>query len=208
MWQSSATVVHGLQADLTLIGNLPALSRRVRDAPGGPVHRDEGFGEPRLLLKQLIHRNDSGPTDTVRVGLLGGLIFPSIDDEFPTDSFDPLVGLVYTQSIDRHGLNAQAQWRFNTDGGSPDLLRYDAAYVYRLAPESFSFERQTAWYGVVELNGFSETNGDHELFASVGAQYVTRQWAVEGSVQLPVWQEVDRRAERDLIVGVSLRFHF
>ena len=131
------------------------------------------------------------------------------DSNFSSDSYDPLLGLVYTQSHGRHGFDAALLWKFNTAGGpAPDRLRYDVAYVYRLQPEQYTVDKLTALFAVLELNGSYETNGDQELFLSPGIQYVTRKWALEATVQLPIWQDLDARMERDFIIGLSLRLHF
>ena len=63
-------------------------------------------------------------------------------------------------------------------------------------------------FGSAELNGFYETNGDHELFVSPGVQYVTTRWILEATVQIPVWQDLKHRAERDFIVGIGFRVQF
>ncbi|UCD75404.1 MAG: transporter [Phycisphaerales bacterium] len=207
-YRAATTIVHGLNADFTLMFNAPILFREITDNNTGMKHRDEGFGDPRVVGKWRLFLKDTGPTDTLRLSLLTGMEVRSGDSDFSSDSHDPLLGLVFTQSIGRHGINAAGLWKFNTGGGDPDLFRYDAAYVYRLAPEEFSIGNSTAWFGVLELNGWHETNGDNELFLSPGVQYVTSRWALEGTVQIPIWQDLDARAERDFIVGLSLRLRF
>ena len=81
-------------------------------------------------------------------------------------------------------------------------------YIYRLSPKTYASVRPIALFGSVELNGFYETNGDHELFVSPGVQYVTTRWIVEATVQIPAWQDLSHRAERDFVVGVGFRVQF
>jgi len=207
-YQLSTTIVHGLEPDLTLIFNAPFRFRKIEDNLSGASHRNEGFADLTALVKYQLYHVDTGPTDTARLNLLGGMEVRSGDSHFSSDSYDPLLGLVYTQSRGRHGFDADLLWKFNTNGSDPDRLRYDAAYVYRLQPESYGPDRMTALFAVLELNGYYETNGDNELFLSPGIQYVTRKWALEATVQLPIWQELDERMERDFILGLSLRMHF
>ena len=207
-YQVSTTLAYGLQSDLTLIFNAPFRFRKVTNNLTGVTRRDEGFGDMNALAKIQLYKNDYGPTDTARLNLLAGMEIRSGDSNFSSDSYDPLLGAVYTQSFGRHGFDAALLWKFNTKGGDPDRLRYDVAYVYRLEPETYGPDKMTAWFGVVELNGFYETNGDNELFLSPGIQYVTGKWALEATVQLPIWQELDDRPERKFVVGLSLRMHF
>ena len=107
----------------------------------------------------------TGPTEPARLNLLGGMEVRSGESNVSSDSYDPLLGLVYTQSHGRHGFDAALLWKFNTAGGpAPDRLRYDVAYVYRLQPEQYTVDKLTALFAVLELNGSYETNGDQELF--------------------------------------------
>ena len=207
-YQASTTFAYGLQSDLTLIFNVPFRSRKVTNNLTGVSRRDEGVGDMNAFAKIQLYQNDTGPTDTARLSLLAGMEVRSGDSNFSSDSYDPLFGAVYTQSRGRHGFDAALLWKFNTKGGDSDRLRYDTAYVYRLEPETYGPDKMTAWFGVVELNGFYETNGDNEIFISPGIQYVTGKWALEATVQLPVLQDLDERPERDFIVGLSFRLHF
>ena len=207
-YQASTTFAYGVQSDLTLIFNVPIRFRKITDNLTGVSRRDEGFGDMNAFAKIQLYQNDTGPTDTARLNLLAGMEVRSGDSNFSSDSYDPLLGAVYTQSLGRHGFDAALLWKFNTNSRDPDRLRYDAAYVYRLEPESYGPDKMTALFSVLELNGYYETNGDNELFLSPGIQYVTGKWALEATVQLPIWQDLDERPERDFVVGLSLRMHF
>jgi hypothetical protein len=63
-------------------------------------------------------------------------------------------------------------------------------------------------FGVLELNGIYETNGDNELFLSPGLQYKKKRMTLEATVQIPVWQDLDNRPESDLLVGAGIRLRF
>ncbi|MCH8825121.1 MAG: hypothetical protein IH984_16625 [Planctomycetes bacterium] len=206
--QISTAFIYGIQSDLTLIFNAPYRFREIDNNNTGTSTSIDGFGDITSLLKMQFYQNDTGPTDTARANLLAGMEIRSGDSNFSSDSYDPLLGLVYTQALGRHGFDAAALWKFNTAGGASDLLRYDLAYVYRLQPEEYTAGKLTALFGLVELNGFYETNGDNEIFISPGIQYVTKDWALEATVQLPIWQDLDHRMEKDFVVGLSLRLSF
>ncbi len=208
---SITTFVYGLSSELTLILTTPfVLSRRTENNTSGADDTDSGFADLRLLSKLRLYRDDFGPTNTRRFDLIGGLELPTGNSEFTSESVDPILGGVFSHIEDRHSFHADALWQVNTGGGdrSDDLLRYDFAYVYRLSPETYASDRPTALFGSAELNGFYETNGDHELFVSPGVQYVTIRWTHEATVQIPQWQDLNHRAERDFIVGIGFRVQF
>lgn len=206
--QLSTAFIYGIQADLTLMFNAPYRFREIDNNNTGTSNSIDGFGDLTSMLKYQFYQNDTGPTDTARTSLLAGMEIRSGDSNFSSDSYDPLLGLVYTQSRGRHGFDAAALWKFNSAGGASDRLRYDLAYVYRLHPEQYTAGKLTALFGLVELNGVYETNGDNEIFISPGIQYVTKDWALEATVQLPIWQDLDERMEKDFVVGLSLRLQF
>ena len=211
--QASAitTLVYGLSDELALIFDMPfVLSRRIENNTTGNDDTDSGFADLRLLSKVRLYRDDFGPTDTIRFDLIGGLELPTGKDEFSSDSFDPILGGVFSHIEGRHAFDVDALWHFNTGGGDSgeDLLKYDMAYIYRLTPETYASTKPTALFGSIELNGIYETNSDHELFASPGLQYVTTRWILEATVQIPIWQDLNHRAERDFIFGIGFRVQF
>ncbi|TVQ52159.1 MAG: hypothetical protein EA377_10895 [Phycisphaerales bacterium] len=215
IWNSLA---YGISSDLSASFELPVVHRSFRDGKGGPRKRDTGIADMNATLKWRIYQDDFGPIDTSRVSLLGGLQIRSGDSEFTSDSYDPFVGAVWTYVHGRHGVNASGRYKFNTGGGtefnlgggdgSADALLYDASYLYRLDPETYTAESKGAWYAVVEFNGVYETNGDNELMIAPGIMYEARAWTVEASFQLPIWQELDHRPESrfGMVVGLRLQF--
>ena len=204
----STTIVYGLTHELTLIANIPAiLSLDTDNNTTGASESTNGFVDAALLAKLRVFRDDFGVNDTARFDLIAGAELPTGADRFSRDSVNPIVGGVYTYVHGRHAFDADLLWKFNTGAAAAnaDLLRYDGAYLYRLAPELYASNSPTAWFAAIELNGFSETNGDNELFLSPGIQYVTTRWILEATIQLPVWQDLDHRPERDFILGVGFR---
>ncbi len=208
---SATTLVYGVSDELSLILDTPfVLSRRLKNRTTGGDDTDSGFADLRVLSKFRLYRNDFGPNDTTRFDMIGGVEIPTGADAFSSDSFDPVLGGVFTHVEARHAFNADALWNFRTGGGDRgvDLFKYDLAYLYRLSPAVYASSRPTALFGSVELNGFYETNGDHELFLSPGIQYVTTRWIFEATVQIPTLQELRHRAERDYVVGLGFRVQF
>ncbi|MEL7240082.1 MAG: hypothetical protein AAGK78_14590, partial [Planctomycetota bacterium] len=149
--------------------------------------------------------------------LLAGTSVPVGREPFTSDSFDPMVGGVYTLIYDRHGFNASARYRFNRDddrtyvhagAGDDDAVFLDSAYLWRLAPERYTADTTGSWYAVLESSYVYETSGNNELSLAPGLMYEGRTWAFEASVLLPVWQDIDGRPEPEFGATVGLRYFF
>jgi hypothetical protein len=211
-------IAYGIRNDLSANVNVPLIYRQSRDGATNERDRDFGLGDVTAQIKWRIHQHDFGPIDTSRFSLIAGVQVPTFDRPFSTESVNPSVGGVYTHVQGRHGFNLSAIYKFNTGTGSAtnltggdgkaDALRYDGSYLYRLDPATYTSETKGAWYAVVELNGIYETNGDNELFISPGIMYEARTWTIEAAVQVPIWQELDHRAETKFVAIVGVRFLF
>jgi hypothetical protein len=205
--QSSVFV--GVRHDIALGLELP-ISLRDSDRPGDD--QDVDLGDLRFLTKYRFHRADTGPIDTERASVILGLQIPTGDGDslrpgFARHSLDPIVGAVYTRVLGRHGFNASAEGTFASED-EPHDLRYDGAWLYRVAPAEFAAASASAWYAVAELNGRYESNGDHEVLFSPGLMYEARMWTFECSLLIPVGQELDHRPEIDFgfVLGMRLLF--
>lgn len=212
------SIAYGIKSDLSINALVPVRYQRMRDGETGDRESDFGIGDINLQLKWRVHQHDFGPIDTSRFSLIGGVQIPTFMRPFSTESVNPSVGGVYTHVQGRHGFNASGIFKFNTGTGTrnnlgggdgkADALFYDASYLYRLSPAQYTADSTGALYGVVELNGIYETNGDNELFLAPGIMYEAQTWTVEASVKLPVWQELDRRPETRFVAIVGLRLLF
>jgi hypothetical protein len=211
-------LTYGIQRDLSISALLPVKYRRMRDGATGDRESDFGIGDVTAQLKWRIHQHDFGPIDTSRFSIIAGLQIPTFVRPFSTESVNPMIGGVYTHVQGRHGFNVSGVYKFNTGtgtehnigggNGKADALFYDASYLYRVSPAVYTAETLGAWYGVVEFNGIYETNGDNELFIAPGIVYEARTWTIEASVQLPIWQDLDNRAETRFRAVVGLRLLF
>jgi len=218
---------YGVTAELAFRFDLPVMFRNeTAGASGGGDADDEfGIGDSQILAKYRVWKNDTAATDTQRVALLGGLVIPGTDEAFSmdssSDSFNPLIGIVYSQVTGRHGFNADLIWEFDTgwgggsggggsgeDDDSADTLRYDTSYLFRIVPEAYTAETEGAWYVVAELNGWYETNGDNQLFLSPGVMYEAKRITLDASIMIPVWQDLDHRAEMDIVLAIGARISF
>jgi hypothetical protein len=206
---------YGVTGALSLSLDLP-MAVRETSRPGGDDDTDAGLEGPELTAKLRVLREDFGPIDTLRVSLLAGVAAP-VDDHLGPPGITPTLGAVATYVHGRHGLNGAVRWSFTTDSADDpvlpgetlhDLLRADAAYLYRLAPAAYTADTRGAWYAVLELNTFYETGGDFEALLAPGLMYEGRRWAAELSVQIPVHQDLDHRPELEYRVIAGLRFLF
>ncbi|MGE0481845.1 MAG: hypothetical protein AB7Q17_15385 [Phycisphaerae bacterium] len=213
----NSTLNVGLFRDWSLSLRAPLDQRWQERRPAGGNEHSFGVGDVTTLLKWRFWREDRGALDTARLALVVGAEIPTGQSEFSNGGFDPLIGLAYTQIAGRHGFNANVAWTFTTEGderpllageGRADLLRYDAAYLFRIHPAAYDASTQGAWYVVAELNGLYETNGDHDVFLAPGLMYEAKTWVFEASVQLPVVRELDDRAKTDVAITIGVRFLF
>lgn len=207
-----STYVYGLKEDLALFLTVPYQNRQVDrfDREFGRIEdAHDGIGDLTLLAKYRFWQDDRRPGETLRWAALGGLNIRSGDSEFSSDSYDPILGTVFTWQRDRGWFNADLLYQFNTGGSefSRDSIRYDLAYSHRLIPAVF--EPGNAWQlaAVAELNGNYVVDGSHELFLSPGLQFITHRWIFETSVQLPVIQDF-AGPETDYRFVVGFRFQW
>ncbi len=206
----------GMARDLSVSLRAPIIYRHERYAQSGRINDDGGIGDLTILGKYRFFQQDVGPLDTIRAALLVGLDFRLGDQPFTSNSYDPMLGLAYTQIKGRHGFNASTMWTFTTGGvdeyplragmQNADTWRTDLAYLYRLFPAEFSSESAGGFYLVGELNTVYETNADVEMFLAPGIMWEAAKWVIEASVQLPVWNDVDFRGETEYVFFVGLRF--
>ena len=209
---------YGISKDVAVIAELPLLYRDVDSDVAGVGGHDFGQGDLHTMVKWRIWQNDTGPIDTMRLSLLAGLDWPVGEDPFGNNGWDPMIGAVFTSIQDRHGVNAAARYKFNTNDrddppltvwdGLEDTLAIDAAYLYRLAPDSYDDDSHGAWYLMAELNATYETNGDIEAMIAPGIMYEARNWVFEASIQLPLYEDLDHRPQVEYSIGIGLRYLF
>ncbi|MFQ5425267.1 MAG: transporter [Phycisphaerae bacterium] len=210
----SGTYVYGATKDVALFLRAPYAHRDthvVNPRLGRVEVTDSGVPDLTVMAKYRFWQRDTRPGETYRWAALGGLDLRSGDSAFSSDSYDPIVGTVFTWQRDRGVFGADLVYQLNTGGGASrhDTLRYDVAYSFRLFPTVY--EMKTAWEldAVAELNGRYDTDGSHEVFLAPGLQLIGERWTVETSIQLPVIQELGTdRAETDYRVVFGLRLRW
>ncbi len=209
-----ATFVYGLKENVALFLSVPYANRQIDrfDRKLGRFEEShDGVADITVMAKFRFWQRDVRPEETLRWAALGGLNIRSGDSDFTSDSYDPIIGTVFTWRRDRQLFDADLLYQFNTGGGQArhDVLRYDLAYSHRLFPAVFEPDKNYEWNAVAELNGRYTTDGSHELFLSPGLQLVTERWALEASIQWPVVQELGDdgpQTEYRLVVGVRFQW--
>lgn len=209
-----AVLIHGATENLALILAAPFVHREI-DAlgPGGSSmqFRHDGLADVTLLAKYRVWQNDVGPLHTLRWAVIGGVNIRSGDSDITSDSYDPILGTVFSWRRDRRSFDADLLYQLNTGGGQAghDVLRYDLAYSYRLMPETFGTSNPYSFNVVAELNGRYLTDGSHEVFFAPGLQFAMPRWVLEASLQLPVVQDLSGgMPEDDFRLIVGLRFQW
>lgn len=206
------TYVYGLKKDLALFFTVPYVNRqgdRVDRQLGRLEEAHDGIADLTFFAKYRFWQKDAGPAETMRWAAIGGLNIRSGDSDFSSDSYDPIVGTVFSWRKQRSRFDADLFYQFNTGRNDfrHDTLRYDAAYSHRLWPVVYDSDDAWELGGVAELNGRYVADGSHELFVSPGIQFVTEDWVLETSFQWPVIQDLEG-AEADYRIIISLRFQW
>lgn len=216
--EAMQSIAYGLARDWALFVDVPMSASRSERADTGDWESDKELEGLDALIKWRFHQHDGGGVNTERAALLlGAGLDNAQDDDLEGLAVNPKIGGVFTIVRGRHGFNQDLIFQLNTGGdaahnfggeGPSDAIFFNSAYVYRIIPSRFTSETQGAWYTTIEVNGLYETNGDVELRLSPGLMYEGRRFAFEIMGQLPLWNEVDHRAELDFGFGLGFRFTF
>ncbi len=132
LYLTTTTFVHGFTPRLAVLGTLPVLHREVNLAAGGGMS-NTGLADIPLLAKYRFYQDD-GPGVTTRWAVIGGLEVPTFDNNFSSESVDPIIGTVWTHQERDWWVDWDVLYKFNTAGGvaGDDELRADVAYSLRL----------------------------------------------------------------------------
>ena len=204
------TIVYGITADLTILGTVPVIYRHTDFGSGGGAETDAGVGDIPLLLKYRFYQEDE-PGVTTRWSVIGGLELPTFDDDFSSDSVDPIIGTVWTHQELDWWVDWDLIYKFNTAGGirGDDELRGDVAVSLRLAGGEGDDRGPWGLYAIGEINAKYIVDGSSQVFLSPGIQFITPQLILEVGAQLPVHQDMKSpRLETDFTVVGSIRFQF
>ncbi len=189
-----------------LFGDDREVQRSVR-----PITAVYGATENLAILGKYRFLQEDEPGRTTRWAVIGGAEVPTFDNDFSSESFDPIIGTVFTHQRLDWWIDWDVLYKFNTAGGGAgdDELRADVAYSHRLLGGESDVTGPWGLYAIAEVNARYFTDGSAQAFASPGLQYITPNLILEAGVQLPIGQDLKSpRLETDYTVVVSFRLQF
>ena len=228
---------YGISGDLAVFGVLPYVDKELQTTIGGTrvTRSSEGFGDVSLFARYTFFKQDARG-HTFRIAAFGGVKTPTGEDDesdalgrlpIPlqsgTGSWDGFGGVIATYQTLAFQVDAQASYTAKTEANDFEAgneARLDGSYQYRLLPRTLGKGIPAFLYGVLEANviyrdenrsfGSRDRNsGGTSIFLSPGLQYVTKRFILEGSVQLPVSQNLNGDAlENDYVARVGFRWNF
>ncbi len=228
---------YGITSDLALFGIFPYLDKELElTTPNGQrvTRSTDGIADAQLFTRYTVFRRDL-PGQNFRIAPFVGTEFPTGDDDdadslgllpaplqLGSGSWDPFGGVIATYQTLDYQVDAQVAYQLNTEANNfefGDIFRLDGSLQYRLWPRELGEGVPAFLYGVIEANFIHQeknevgrlddpNSGGTTLFLSPGLQYVTKNWILEGIVQLPVVQELNGTAlEDDFIVRAGFRLN-
>ena len=203
------TLVYGVSEDFTILGTVPLVHRQITFGDGRKTS-DSGVADISLLAKYRFYQND-GRGQTTRWAAIGGVQIPTYDAPFSSDSFDPIIGMVWTHQQRNWWIDWDLLYQLNTGGGlnADDELRGDIAVSYLLSSGEATKAGPWGLYVIGEINALYLSDGSLRTFGSPGIQFVTPRWILEAGIQVPVQQKMARpRLETDFTFVLSGRFQF
>lgn len=189
---------YGIRSTLALLADADYL-RLDRDDGS-----DSGFSEAKLRMKYQLYRADLSPVNTWRTSLIGGAALPGTDSEVAPSHASPLLSLVSTAVLGRHGLNAEVGWRGQKR--DDDIFDIKASHLFRLAPRTYTAHTRGAWYTMLEsLNKVSDRS-DVRYDAAAGLLYEAQIWAAEISYRRTLGGDWINEIEHEVTIGARLLF--
>ena len=187
------------------------------DAPlrGVGRHRGPDLGDVAIGWKWRFHQENPGPVDTIRASISLGTTLPTGEDRFTANEPVPFAELAWMKITGRMGLGSSLALRGEGEryeralypGETGDVsLRYAGAFLWRLAPETYSDTLEAATYLTIETIAALDEGGDNELSLAAGLLYEAPSYAAEISLALPVSSDLSDRPESNGALLFGLRF--
>lgn len=167
----------------------------------GIPYRLSASGRNRMGDIGALYRHTVVQLDTLqgtdRLAFMGGVIVPTDDKR------DEAVqaGVVFTHFRDKYEFDVDVLYQQGL-GDRLNSARYDLSFQYRVSPSEYpEWGMPHEWYAVAELGGrwVQGDNTTHQI--TLGLQWVTKRWVIEGGVV----QDLNSLNQTQLLFGV--RFH-
>ncbi len=228
-----STLVYGLTPEVALFGTIPFIDRAIETNDFSRSTQD--IGDSKLFGRYTVYRNDF-KGGTFRIAPFAGIKIPTGNDnerddvgllpvniQTGTGSWDMFGGLVATYGSVDWEVDMQLSYQNNTKANrfeAGDIARADASLQYRLLPGRLRANTDYFISGVLEVNLIHKNNnkiddindpnsGGATLFISPGIQYASERWIIEGSIQIPVIQDLNGEGfKNDYIARVGLRVNY
>ena len=200
---------YGATEDLARQGTLRIVDRKIEFGSARQGTTPASLTPP-LLAKYRFYQEDK-PGKTTRWAAIGGLEVPTFDNDFSSESFDPIIGTVWTHQELDWEIDWDVLYKLNAAGGAAgdDEIRADFTATYRLLGGESNGIGPWGLYAIGELNAKYVTDGSTQLLGSPGLQFITPNFILEAGVQLPIGQDLKApRLETDYTVVLSLRIQF
>lgn len=228
---------YGINADLAIFGVLPYVNKEMQITVGDTRVRrsSKGFGDASMFARYTFFKQNAS-NHTFRVAAFGGVKAPTGNDNetdalgrLPTPlqsgsgSWDGFGGVVTTYQTLAFEVDAQLSYTAkgkSNDFEGGDVLRLDGSFQYRLLPRALGRGTPAFVYAVIEANVLrgsknrvfgnpDQNSGGTSIFLSPGLQYVNKRLILEGSVQLPVSQNINGTAlKNDYVARLGFRWNF
>jgi len=186
--QLTVNTAYGMDHRQTLLFSAP-----YRLSPSG----SDRFGDVTALYRNIVFQNDQFDS-TLRLGLLGGFVFPTDSDR---DAALQL-GFVTTCYKGRNELDVDALYQIGLSDRK-DSGRYDISWQYRLNPAEYpDWGIESELNSVIELRGVWNEDDKTIHEATFGLQWIHQAWVIEGGTVR------DLNGPDETRYLISIRLHF
>ena len=206
-----------------LVGGVFPYFNKDLDTNAGSMS-SSGLGDTKLFAKFVVHQIDKRQ-ETIRFVLKSSITFPTGDEDakpaLGVGTTDYSFGVVAGWIKPCVSFTIESVYSLNTTRRSVnygDRFAYNFALGYRLSPRIYRTYPSPQVNVYLELNGLTtmsnelnglslENSGGTTLLLSPGIQYIGgRKWLVEGSIQLPIVENLNgSQLETDIIVSLGTR---
>lgn len=233
------TLGYGATPDLTLGATIPYVRKEITTRTGGGSGSEttvDGLADTFLTAKYRYYERNY-PGGSTQLAVLGGVKLPTGDtdakdgsgallpmpDQLGSGSVDYVLALTGTSIFDYNwAVHASVLYKKNTEGDRDfrfgDFLNYNLAVSRQIYHEPYpgpevylGLELNGEYSARNELNGtdFADSGGNRIFLSPTLVAFLTRNWTLEASVQVPVVENLNgNKPEEDVRFVIGLRFQY
>ena len=212
---------YGINSKWSVFGVLPISD--VSLSIGGQEQSESAIGDIELFGRYEVLRIDKLGS-THRLASFAGIRLSTGESGVTSDGTTDLFGgLTYTSANINRSFSAQIRYDLNSDNNqfsAGDSINGDLSWQRRISPKKITASTQGFWFAALEANlNYSGRNriaeqldsnsGGFTTSISPGIQYVTRRWAAEMAIRIPLIRDLNGAAlEPDYTIFTGLRANF